>query len=137
MNGKVKYGKGNLIAGWLLMVLFFLLGWYLHGKGNGSTETGFLGEYLRRAHTHGLTFGMLNLLIGLSLDQSGLGARAKQAASWLAILGGFLFPIGIVMKACPLSAVSSALFHGGGTLMLLAVVLMLIGYITLPKNSNA
>ena len=137
---KLKSGKVNLIAGWLFVLLFFLLGWYLDAKIKQNAFSESLRLYLRRIHTHGLAFAMLNVLVGLCVDQSGLGKGAKRTASLTAILGGILFPVGLFCRLCQNSVhsgvVAGVLIHTGAILMALSTLLLLIGFVTLPKETS-
>ena len=136
MSEKLKFGKGNLIAGWLLALLFFLLGWYLDAKIKDPLFSDTLRTYLRRTHVHGLAFAILNILVGLCVDRSGLGRGAKQLASWVAILGGILFPLGLFLLANQMTSIGKATMHTGGLFMVVSILLMLLGFATLPSQKD-
>ena len=146
-------GKRNVVAGFLGLIVFMLLGTYfeisLGGAGTpeervaakkGKSEVELVKEEDRHhllvaLHSHANIFCVLNVLIGLVLARAALGNGAKTAASWLAIAAMVFMPLGLVLMLAtgvePLAAISML----GGLCMIAATVITFVGLVKAPSEA--
>lgn len=120
MSGRKNLGWGFLFLG-LYMLSGFLLG-YMHDIAPEREQ--WIAQYAsglhfetRIAHAHGTLFGLINILVGLTLLKLPIRAGAARWISWLA-LAGLLMPVGVTLHA--LFAVPPVLVFLGGAAMIVA-----------------
>lgn len=124
-------GRKNITFGWLWLLLFILLGVFLEIKLSdphwGVQGTRVLRKLLKDAHAHGIGLAIINIIYGFSIDGANLADGIKNQGAWLAILGGALFPVSML-----LTIVSPPLFFGtfiAAFFLFIALWIIIVGYI--------
>lgn len=77
---------------------------------------------------HGFGFGIVNILIGLTIKSAALSIRLKRIACFLSILGGLFVPAALTLRGF---GVESALILGftGNAIVIPSFIIMFIGYV--------
>ena len=83
-------GKINIIAGAIIITAFTVMAFVLQAAGTHE-----FGPLWRAAHVHGALFGMLNMVLGLSIIALKLDGKLISVSSILAVIGAVLLPGGL------------------------------------------
>lgn len=95
-------GRFNIVLGLIALIAATFIGFALGQSLEPYYKAGYgqitFWRYLTKAgHTHGMLFGVINILFGLLIERSGGSDRLKRAASILAALG-LLLPLGVSLR---------------------------------------
>jgi len=98
----MKFGRTNLIAGSVVIMIATLGGFALGGTLEPNFQDGFYKQshdrvLMRAGHTHGMLFAYFNLIVGLLVDRLALTGKGKKLLSLLAI-GALLVPAGVFTR---------------------------------------
>lgn len=128
----MNIGKMNTATGALILLLVamggFFLGYTLDPLlTDGFYKMSYARLLFRGAHSHGMLFGLFNLVIGLAMHRLALPDKKKRALSVLGIVS-LLLPLALLLRGLthpskvflPLGAV-------GGFAFVAACVLVLMG----------
>lgn len=133
--------KCNLIAGGLFLILAafggFALGYTIDPLvTDGFYKMSFSRLLLKGAHSHGMLFGLFNLIIGILISKLALEEKGKK---WLSISGllSLILPIGLLLRGftypsnifLPLGAI-------GGISFVIAGILIMSGSWKLKKLTS-
>ncbi len=124
-------GSLNKKFGWSWLVLTaFALGLYVSSNIESWAKMGdqarMTKTMFRHAHTMGSMGAFINILIGMSIKEVGLGEGLKKAASYLAVGGTALFTLGWLGI---LYDVPPAVMALGAILLGVSVAIMAYGYL--------
>jgi hypothetical protein len=128
----MKTGKLNLYLGPLVMIAAAIGGLALGRTMDPYFANGYaqipLWRYLTKAgHTHGMPFGLINIVFGLVIARLTCSDRIKQFASAFTAFA-ILLPIGTCLRGLTQGAkVPEILAMLGGLCFLAACVLLIIG----------
>lgn len=123
-------GRFNIILGLVAMVLAgfagFALGLTLERYyQNGYAQITFWRQLTKVGHSHGMPFGMINILFGLIIAHASCSIRLKRIGA-IATALALCLPVGVALRGLTEGAVWA---HGlavlGGTSLLAACVAMI------------
>ena len=105
LNDKEKTvinGRFNIYLGLLALVAATIAGFALGQSLEPYYKNGYgqipLWRYLTKAgHTHGMSFGLINVVFGLLIGRAEASARLKRFAAVLSALG-LLLPVGVALR---------------------------------------
>lgn len=129
----MKFGKLNLVAGALIMLLAGAGGMLLGATFDAnSVKDGYhvlslVRFYLREGHSHSMPFGLYNLIFAFIVDQLMLTDTHKRIAS-IAAVCAVLLPLGLLGKGMAGAAPNFPPFGIIGILaFLVSIVYILVG----------
>ncbi len=128
----MKEGRLNVIVGGIAILVGAVGGFCLGFSMEPFFKDGFYAMTLPRlllkaGHTHGMPFGLYNLIIGVLLPQLTLGSTGKKWCSILSILA-FIMPIGLILRGITGGAMTFApVALLGAVCFMSSIVLVIIG----------
>ena len=125
----MKIVRLNVAVGGLAIVLAGFGGMALGLTYNAYFKDGVYAVDIARAlikagHTHGMPFGLFNLIVGLVLPYLNLGSKAAKACSWLAVVA-LIMPIGLVLRGLDGGGYTFAPLGFGGAFCFMAAAFLL------------
>jgi hypothetical protein len=125
-------GRFNIVLGLVAMILAgftgFALGLTLEQYfQNGYAQIPFWRQLTKVGHSHGMPFGMINILFGLIISHATCSIRLKRIGAITAALALFL-PVGVSLRGLTEGAVwaHSLAILGGGSLLAACVTMIFI-----------
>jgi hypothetical protein len=133
-GGTVESGRANIAVGLAAMVAAAFGGFALGNNLDPYFAAGYaqipLWRYLTKAgHSHGMPFGLINMVVGLLLPRLSCTVRTKRVAAVLTVVSLFL-PIGVCLRGLTQGAeIGRFLAMTGGTSLVVACVVLLVAVI--------
>jgi hypothetical protein len=132
MNDKCSLasGKINICFGAIVMIGAAFAGFALGQSldpyySNGYGQITLWRMLTRAGHTHGMTFGLINIVFGLLLDRLGGSVRQKRILAALAMVS-VLLPIGVCLRGLTQGATFAELLAMVGGFSLLGACGLLL-----------
>lgn len=85
-------------------------------------------------HGHWIGLAMVLIVLGIGLDRLAFSERIKMLLSVSAVLGSFLFPLGVLLQTLDRSNKSRALAVLGSVLIIGAFLTFALGFARKPAN---
>lgn len=134
MNNTIKQGRLNILFGTIAMLAAAMGGMALgatfdqHAVRDGDHVLTLVRFYLREGHSHGMPLAMLNMVIGLIIDQWFSSEKLKKICSYSAMLS-LVLPIGLASKGAAGAAANFPPFGMIGVIALfVTLICLLLGY---------
>lgn len=126
----MKYGRKNLIFGFIYIIFTLALGVFISTKLKGDPAFAkepfaFPRVIMRAAHAHGNLEAILNIIIGLIVDRLRLTDGLKQTISILIIIGTVMHSVMLYIR--PLVPLASNFTTTGAVIIIAAMILMAYG----------
>jgi len=124
-------GRFNIVTGLAAMILAGITGFALgltleRYFQSGHAQITFWRQLTRVGHTHGMPFGMINILFGLLIGRATCSDRLKRVGAVLTATA-LCLPIGTALRGLTAGAPwAKALALLGGASLLTACILMLV-----------
>lgn len=124
-------GRFNIVLGLVAMILAGITGFALgltldRYFQNGYAQITFWRQLTRVGHTHGMPFGMINILFGLLIGRATCSIRLKRFGA-VFTASALCLPLGTALRGLTEGAVwAKGLAILGGTSLLAACVTMII-----------
>lgn len=125
-------GKWNVYLGLLVMIAAAFGGFALGSTAepffaSGHAEIPFWRFLTRAGHTHGMPFGLINVVVGLLITRLGCSQGLKRSLSLVAALS-ILLPLGVALRGITHGArFAEALAAVGGFSLVAACLVALVG----------
>jgi hypothetical protein len=132
-------GRFSILLGLAAMVVSTIAGFALGQSLEPYYENGYgqipLWRYLTKAgHTHGMPFGLINIVFGLLIGHAECSARLKRVAAVLTALA-LCLPIGVALRGLTAGATyAEGIAMVGGLSFLAACVVMV--FVVRSRSSN-
>lgn len=132
-------GRFNIILGLVAMILAAITGFalgltrdaYFH---NGYEQITYWRSLTRVGHTHGMPFGMINVLFGLLIGRATYSSRLKRFGAVFAA-SALCLPLGVALRGLTEGAMwAEGLAMLGGASLLAACIIMIILVSTAQKE---
>ncbi|MEK7375911.1 MAG: hypothetical protein AABZ57_01910 [Candidatus Margulisiibacteriota bacterium] len=124
-------GRNNVRFGWIWLLFFVILGFYLETRVADPTWKGMQKELWAAAHVHGNLLSVINIIYGLTIDGINLDTRLKRTGSWFLILGTILFASGLFLM--PFLMALGILVMIGAVAIIIALSIMACGQLFLKS----